>query len=59
MVILSKSGAGKRTIQSVLKKLRKRSSKKRFDAYNYKYYSTVKFKEDGLTLQKRWRDEWE
>ena len=57
MVILLKSGAGKRTIQSVLKKLRKRSSKKRL--YAYKYYSTVKFKEDGLTLQKRWRDEWE
>ena len=51
MVIILKSGAGKRAIQSVLKKLRKRSSKKRFDAY--KYYSTVKFKEDGLTLQKR------
>lgn len=56
MVTILKSGASKRAIQSVLKKLRERSPKKGLDAY--KYCGTVKFKEDGLTLQKRWRDEW-
>lgn len=57
MVTILKAGAGKRSIQSLLRKLRERQSKKGIDAY--KYCGTVKFKEDGLILQKRWRDEWE
>ena len=57
MVTILKSGAGKRAIQSILKNLRERSPKKGLDAY--KYCGTVKFKEDGLTLQKRWRDDWD
>lgn len=57
MVTILKSGASKRDIQSVLKKLREQSPKKGLDAY--KHCGTVKFKEDGLILQKRWRDEWE
>lgn len=57
MVSVLKAGAGKRSIQYLLKKLRERRSKKGIDAY--KYCGSVKFKEDGLTLQKRWRDEWE
>ena len=56
MVTILKSGACKRAIKSVLKKLQVRSPKKGLDAY--KYCGTVKFKEGGLTLQKRWRDEW-
>ena len=43
MVTILKLGAGKRAIQSVLKKLRERSPKKGLDAY--KYCGTVKFKE--------------
>ncbi len=57
MVTILKSGAGKRSIQSVLKKINERQPKKGMDAF--KYCGTVKFKEDGLTLQKKWRDEWE
>jgi len=56
MVTILKSGAGKRSIQSVLEKITARQSKKGMDAF--KYCGTVKFKEDGLTLQKQWRDEW-
>lgn len=55
MVTILKSGAGKRAIQSVLKKLQERNPRKGLDAY--KHCGTVKFKEDGLTLQKRCRDE--
>lgn len=57
MVTVLKSGAGKRSIQTILKKLGERQSKKGIDAY--KYCGIVKFKEDGLNLQKQWRDEWE
>ena len=48
MVIVLKSEAGKRTLQSILKKLQERSPKKNLDAH--KYCGTIKFKEDGLTL---------
>jgi len=57
MVTILKSGADKRSIQSVLEKITKRQSKKGIDTF--KYCGTVKFKEDGLTLQKQCRDEWE
>lgn len=56
MVTVLKSGAGKRSIQTILKKLSKRKSGKRIDAY--KYCGKVQFKEDGLVLQKQWRGEW-
>jgi len=57
MVTVLRSGAGQRSIQSILKKLEERRSKKGIDAF--KYCGVVKFKEDGLILQKRWRDEWQ
>ena len=57
MVTILKAGAGKRSIQSVLKKIGERQLKKGIDAQ--KHCGTVKFKEDGLILQRRWRDEWE
>lgn len=56
MVIVIKKGASKRTLDSLLKKAVDSSNAKKLNAR--KYCGTVKFKEDGLTLQKRWRDEW-
>ncbi|MFY0602216.1 MAG: hypothetical protein JXR03_21245 [Cyclobacteriaceae bacterium] len=56
MVTTLKPGAGKRSIQSLLKKLGERKPNKVIDAT--KYCGKVHFKEDGLELQKRWRDEW-
>ena len=56
MVTILKEGAGKRSIQIILKKLGERKSNRAIDAH--KYCGTVQFKEDGLVLQKRWRDEW-
>ena len=57
MVTVIKKGAGKKSLSSSLKKAAsKKSAKKEFDAY--KYCGVVKFKEDGLELQKKWRDEW-
>lgn len=56
MVTVLKSGTKKREIASLLEKVSSRKPKG-IDAY--KYCGTVKFKEDGLALQKRLRDEWE
>jgi len=56
MVTVIKSGTDKRKIASLLKKVGSKQTKG-LDAY--KYCGTVKFKEDGLALQKRLRDEWE
>lgn len=56
MVIVIKKGASKRTLDSLLKKAVDSSNAKKLNAR--KYCGAVKFKEDGLTLQKRWRDEW-
>jgi len=55
MVTVLKSGTQKKEIVSLLKKLPSKQAKG-MDAY--KYCGTVKFKEDGLALQKRLRDEW-
>ena len=57
MVTLLKSGADKRSIQDVLKKLVEHPAKKGMDAF--KHCGSVAFKKDGLALQKQWRDEWE
>ncbi len=56
MVTILKHGAEKKTIQSVLKKLGKRKPSKVIDAS--KYCGKVNFKEDGLAIQRRMRDEW-
>ncbi|MBL7841133.1 MAG: hypothetical protein JNJ75_13400 [Cyclobacteriaceae bacterium] len=52
-----KKGSDKKSIQAVLKKVAKKTAKTGLKASQYA--GTVKFKEDGLTLQKRWRDEWQ
>jgi len=59
MVTVIKRGAKKQSITALLKKAMtaKGSSGKVLNAYQY--CGVVKFKEDGLTLQKRWRNEWE
>jgi len=57
MVTAIKKGATKAEIDKALKKLENSPNRKRFDAK--KFCGTVKFDEDGLTLQKRWRDEWQ
>lgn len=58
MVTRIKKGSTKEEVQAMLEKLINESSKnKGFDAK--KYCGAVKFKEDGLKIQKRLRDEWE
>ncbi len=57
MVTVIKKGTKKESINKLLKTLSQRPSRKGIDAY--KYCGTVKFKEDALVLQKRWRSEWE
>lgn len=57
MVTVLKAGSNKETIQSVWKEILEKPSRKSLDAY--KFCGKVSFKEDGLTLQKRWRDEWQ
>lgn len=57
MITVLKSGADKHSVQNVLKKIIEHPSKKGIDAF--KYCRVVRFKKDGLTLQKQWRDEWE
>lgn len=57
MVMVLKKGSDKKSIQAVLKKVSKKTVKTGLKASQYA--GTVKFKEDGLTLQKRWRDEWQ
>ncbi|WKN42869.1 hypothetical protein [Tunicatimonas pelagia] len=57
MVTVLKAGSDKETIQSVWQQLREKPPRRSLDAY--KYCGTVRFKEDGLVLQKRWRDEWQ
>ena len=56
MVMVLRKGADKKSIQVVLKKITKKTSKNGLKAS--RYAGTIKFKEDGLALQKRWRDEW-
>lgn len=57
MVTILKKGSDINTIKTVMEKVSKGKSKK--GLYAAKYAGTVKFKEDGLALQKRLRDEWE
>jgi hypothetical protein len=58
MVTTIKKGATKEEIQALFEKMTKDSNiKKGFDAY--KYCGKVKFKDDGLKIQKRLRNEWE
>ena len=51
-----KSGESKDSINRLLKTLKNRKARKGLNAA--KYCGSVNFKEDGLALQKCWRDEW-
>ena len=55
-MVVIKKGASKKSIEASLKKLMSKR-KQGFDAY--KYWGTLKLKEDALEIQKRLRDEWE
>lgn len=57
MVIVLKKGSTPKMMEKIMEKLRSRPVKKGLDAD--KYCGVVKFKEDGLSLQKRLRDEWD
>lgn len=57
MVVVIKKSASKKEIKKALQDLSKSKSKKGIDIS--KYCGKVNFNEDGLTLQKKWRDEWE
>lgn len=58
MVTTIKKGASKEEISDLFERIAKKVKVKRgFNAY--KFCGTVKFKEDGLKIQKRLRDEWE
>jgi hypothetical protein len=56
MVLILKKGATEKEMQSIKKKLQKKSRK---TGINIKKYSgKIKLKEDPLTTQKKLRDEW-
>lgn len=57
MITVLKKGATPEVINKINKEVSKMPSKKGLDAR--KYCGAVKFKEDGLALQKHLRDEWE
>jgi len=56
MVVVIKKGSSKKVLSTLLKKAIDSSKQKKLNAR--RYCGVVKFKEDGLILQKRWRDEW-
>jgi hypothetical protein len=56
MVIVIKKGSSKRVLSTLLKKAIDSSKQRKLNAH--RYCGVVKFKEDGLILQKQWRDEW-
>ena len=56
MITILKPGSDNKAIRSAWKQVQEQPRRKRLDAY--KYCGKVQFKEDALTLQKRWRDEW-
>ncbi len=49
----------KETTREELEKILRRIKEAVKGVNAMKYCGKVKFPEDGLTLQKRWRDEWE
>jgi hypothetical protein len=56
MVTNIKRGATKEEIRALFERINESKSAKGFDAY--KYCGKIKFKEDGLKIQKTLRDEW-
>jgi hypothetical protein len=57
MVMVLKKGSNKKSIREVLKKITEKSSKSGLKASHYA--GAIQFKQDGLVLQKLWRDEWQ
>lgn len=56
MVVVIKKSANREDIKKALDKLSKSKVKK--GIYVREFCGTVKFKENPLDLQKKWRDEW-
>ena len=57
MVTIIKSGTSKDKIKSLLARQKKGKKPKMINLQ--KYCGILNLKEDPLTLQKKWRDEWE
>lgn len=56
MVTIIKKGTSKARIKSLLEHRKKTKTHKKIDLN--KYCGILNLKEDALTLQKKWRDEW-
>ncbi len=56
MVTVINEGSSKEEMEKALGQLLEKKDKKGFDSK--KHCGKVKFMEDGLALQKKWRDEW-
>ncbi|MEZ4916924.1 MAG: hypothetical protein R2836_08055 [Chitinophagales bacterium] len=57
MTVVLKKGSSKKDKLKAWKKLIEKTDNKGVNTL--KYCGTVNFNEDGLALQKKWRDEWE
>ena len=57
MVYILQKGASKKEIDALNKKISKKQSGKKLDAY--KYCGTIQLKDDPLSIQKKIRNEWE
>lgn len=57
MVTIIKSGTSKNKIKSLLARQEKKKKPKMINLQ--KYCGILNLKEDPLTVQKKWRDEWE
>ncbi len=56
MVLILKKGSSEEEMQSIKKKLQKKSRKAGINVK--KYSGTIKLKDDPLKIQKKLRDEW-
>ena len=57
MVTIIRKGASKDKIKTLFEQSRKQKKTKKIDLQ--KYCGILNLKEDPLTLQKKWRNEWE
>lgn len=57
MVTVVRKGSSKKALKTIISRAKKSPSSKALDAH--RFCGKVKFKKDGLALQKKWRDEWE
>jgi len=55
MVTIVKKGSSKKTLKTIISRAKKSPASKALDAHHF--CGKVKFKKDGLTLQKKWRDD--